>query len=147
MFRKDRGKCGRHIKWQLKSPCDLYIEGYGEMYDMPWGNVEKQKTIDFCKKIVTVEMVGDITTIGKYGFAAFVNMSQCLLPQSLVLVDEWAFAHCQGIQYFALPQSVQLIAQGAFYECYNLEVIKIPQSTTVAGNAFLNCDKARLYFV
>ena len=147
MFEKSKGKCGKHIKWYLETPCDLIIEGRGEMYDMPWGNVNKQKTIDFCKKIVNVEMIGNISTIGKYGFAAFINMNKCIISPSLVLIDEWAFAYCQGLQFFALPQSTQLIAQNAFYGCRNLEIIKIPKRTAIAGGAFSECDKVRIYFV
>lgn len=147
MFRKDKGKCGKSIRWHLESPCELVLEGSGEMYDMPWGNVEKEKTLDFCRKIVSVKMSDAITSIGKYGFAAFTNLSYFNLPQSLVLIDDFAFAYCMRIQYLAVPQRVQLIGQYAFQNCSDLEIIKIPYRTTISGEAFCQCDKVKIMFV
>ena len=64
-----------------------------------------------------------VTGIGKKAFLSNKMISQISLPESVVRIDDWAFAYCAKLNKIILPYHRMEIGQGIFKECFNLEQI------------------------
>ena len=64
-----------------------------------------------------------------------------MIPKSVTLIGEYAFAYCTGLTSITIPTSVKKIGESAFYECTGLTSITIPNSVTSIGtSAFRGCQ-------
>ena len=43
------------------------------------------------------------------------------LPQSLEIIENWAFDHCKKLERIIIPAGVRKIGRGAFYSCSSLK--------------------------
>ena len=101
------------------------------------------------------------------------NVKKIILPESLEIVSEGAFAFCSNleevvlhegitdilwsafcgpnkIKEITLPDSVEFIAQTAFYECYDLEKVNISKNSNlilIGADAFYNCTSLTSFFI
>ena len=66
---------------------------------------------------------GAVTCIGKKAFLSNKMLKQISLPESVVRIDDWAFAYCTRLDKIILPYHRMEIGQGIFKECFNLEQI------------------------
>lgn len=66
---------------------------------------------------------GRVTHIGKKAFLSNKMLRQISLPESVVRVDDWAFAYCTKLSKIILPYHHMEIGQGVFKECFCLEQI------------------------
>lgn len=64
-----------------------------------------------------------VTDIGKKAFLSNKMIRQISLPESVVRIDDWAFAYCAKLNKIILPYHRMEIGQGIFKECFNLEQI------------------------
>lgn len=64
-----------------------------------------------------------ITHIGKKAFLSNKMLKQISLPESVVRIDDWAFAYCSKLNKVILPYHRMEIGQGIFKECFALEQI------------------------
>ena len=64
-----------------------------------------------------------VTCIGKKAFLSNKMLRQISLPESVVRIDDWAFAYCAKLNKVILPYHRMEIGQGIFKECFNLEQI------------------------
>lgn len=64
-----------------------------------------------------------VTCIGKKAFLSNKMLRQITLPESVVRIDDWAFAYCAKLNKVILPYHRMEIGQGIFKECFNLEQI------------------------
>lgn len=64
-----------------------------------------------------------VTCIGKKAFLSNKMLKQITLPESIMRIDDWAFACCAKLTKIVLPYHKLEIGQGAFKECYRLEQI------------------------
>lgn len=64
-----------------------------------------------------------VTRIGKKAFLSNKMLKQITLPDSIMRIDDWAFACCAKLTKIVLPYHKLEIGQGAFKECYRLEQI------------------------
>ena len=64
-----------------------------------------------------------VTCIGKKTFLSNKMLRQITLPESVVRIDDWAFAYCAKLNKVILPYHRMEIGQGIFKECFNLEQI------------------------
>ena len=64
-----------------------------------------------------------------------------IIPDTVVEIDDYAFAGCSGLTSITIPASVKKIGICAFADCTGLTYISIPCSTTwiAAHNAFHKC--------
>ncbi|MDR1919950.1 MAG: leucine-rich repeat domain-containing protein, partial [Tannerellaceae bacterium] len=66
------------------------------------------------------------------------------VPNSVTIIDGYAFVECQGINSVSLSESVKSISFNAFTSCRNLASVTIPQSVESIGfNAFGDCDSLK----
>ena len=136
------GKCGKKLKWSLDKNGTLKITGKGSMYSFkpkgpedpfnrPWENYK-----DDIKKLVVSK---GVTTIGKYAFYRFVNLTSVSLPKTLRIIDDVAFSRT-GLTSVTVPNGVKTIGDSAFYGCEQLASAKLPDSvTTLKAYAFGQC--------
>ena len=64
-----------------------------------------------------------VTHIGKKTFLSNKMLRQISLPESVVRIDDWAFAYCAKLCKVILPYHRMEIGQGIFKECFELEQI------------------------
>ena len=64
-----------------------------------------------------------VTCIGKKAFLSNKMLRQISLPESVVRIDDWAFAYCAKLNKIILPYHRMEIGQGIFKECFDLEQI------------------------
>lgn len=64
-----------------------------------------------------------VAHIGKKTFLSNKMLRQISLPESVVRIDDWAFAYCAKLRKVILPYHRMEIGQGIFKECFELEQI------------------------
>jgi len=62
------------------------------------------------------------------------------IPDSVVIVSDWAFCECKKLNRITIPDSVHEIGEGAFYNCVLLDEVEIPDSVVKIDDcAFRGC--------
>lgn len=64
-----------------------------------------------------------VTRIGKKAFLSNKLLKQISLPESIVRIDDWAFAYCTKLMKIILPYHRMEIGQGIFKDCFCMEQI------------------------
>lgn len=64
-----------------------------------------------------------VICIGKKAFLSNKLLKEISLPESVVRIDDWAFAYCARLARVILPYHRMEIGQGIFKECFLLEEI------------------------
>lgn len=64
-----------------------------------------------------------VTCIGKKAFLSNKLLKEISLPESVVRIDDWAFAYCAKLARVILPYHRMEIGQGIFRDCFLLEQI------------------------
>ena len=63
-----------------------------------------------------------------------------VIPNTVNIIDRYAFADCEGLKEMTIPGSVTVIGESAFENCNGLESLHIPGSVTHIGyGAFSDC--------
>lgn len=65
-----------------------------------------------------------VTTIGRKAFLSNKRIQEVCLPESILEVEEWAFAYCSRLAWISLPRKNIVFGKGAFLQCERLEQIK-----------------------
>ena len=82
-----------------------------------------------------------VTAIGWFAFEDQENLKQIKLPDSITLIDEYAFRGCTALTEIVLPVRLKEIGEGAFADTA-LTQIESPAATTAIGEAaFVGCSK------
>lgn len=71
-----------------------------------------------------------VTEIGASAFNGMNSLSNVVIPDSVLNIDEAAFAWCSGLTNLVLGQNVANIGPVAFRDCYGLRSVVIPDSVT-----------------
>ena len=97
------------------------------------------------KKLKTVVIGKNVTTIGKNAFEKCVSLNTVSGGKSLVSIGDSAFSGCKNLAEFTFCSKVKTIGKNAFLNCKKLKKItfktKKLTSKTVAGGAFKNIYK------
>ena len=82
----------------------------------------------------------EVTGIGDHAFKVNNQVSEIVLPDSLLYVGDWAFFGCGNITSITLPDSVEEIGYGAFSDCASLKSVKLSAKLAKINDfAFRNC--------
>ena len=84
-----------------------------------------------------------VTAIGNAAFLYYFYLTSLSLPNSLVTIENSAFAYCSGFTGdLIIPNSVTTIEESAFFTCYSFDGdFVIGNSVTTIGDyAFNSCD-------
>ncbi len=93
---------------------------------------------DACEHVLTCENgMRSIAKIGEYAFSGRVTFSSINIPESIFIIDEYAFADCKNLETVVLPTSTgdnkYRINEGAFYKCSKLKNINFPDNLYEIG--------------
>lgn len=72
--------------------------------------------------ITTVEVDGEVKSIGSYAFKECNNLTEVILHAPTTSVYSDAFAYCPNLKRIYIPSSVNWIAEDVFLNCPNLEI-------------------------
>lgn len=86
-----------------------------------------------------------VTVIGEYAFAHCTNLQTVQIPDRVTEIGESAFGYCANLRKIALP-GIQKISSRAFFRCKNLAEVVMPEERfLVAPLAFGGCKKLKFY--
>ena len=130
---------------------DLYYSGNIET----WCKIEfsnyASNPMAFCQRfnminddewqvVLGIVIPNSITSINKYQFYGFANITEFHLPSNLISIGESAFAECSTISMINIPDTTTSIDNKAFYNCVNLTSIQLSNNLESIGDlAFANC--------
>ncbi len=81
-----------------------------------------------------------VTSIGAEAFMSSTLIS-VEIPNSVTIIGESAFSHCENLYTVKMSDSVDYIANSTFWACYNLSEIEIPSGVTfIDYGAFYDCE-------
>ncbi len=81
-----------------------------------------------------------IEKIGESAFAGCTEITELVIPDSVVSIGENAFENCKKLETVKLGNSLTHVGNGAFSDCISLKSILLPDSVVSIGeNAFHNC--------
>ncbi len=131
------GVCGDNLRWTFDDSTGIFtISGTGEMYDYHDGDSRPWK--EFEDDIIKVIINNGVTTIGRYAFLNFSQLTSITIPDSVTTIGYGAFLLCTSLTTVTIPDGVTTIGEGAFAGCFELTSIVIPDSvTTICIDAFL----------
>ena len=104
-------------------------------------------SIGYCKdSCIAIPSTWNGVPVGKIGDRVFKdsNITQILIPASVIVIDEYAFSDCQYLTSILFEENSQLqvIAEGAFQRCLTLKSFTMPQSVVDIGDyAFDGCGQ------
>ena len=119
----------------------LSISGSGALEYGPWK--------DYRESIKSVELSGEIETIGRYAFGYNTSMEKITLPKSVTTIAYGAFDHCAALQKVTLPSSLKRIETGAFIFCKSLSKVEVnggannTKLNEIGYKAFGGCTKLK----
>ena len=91
--------------------------------------------------LVYLDLFGtNITSLANNLFANYSSLHCIILPNSLSIINDFAFNLCSSLASIVIPDSVTSIGFGAFSGCCGLTSITIPNSVTnIGSHAFVGC--------
>lgn len=93
----------------------------------------------YCENLASVTLPSNIKTIGNQAFHN-TNLHSIEIPEGVTTIYGAAFYDCKQLTNVILPSTLIRISTNAFNGCSNLRFITIPESVTEFGNyAFNNC--------
>jgi hypothetical protein len=93
--------------------------------------------------VIHIKISDGVTRIDESMFDNL-DMVYVTIPDSVTILDDYAFAHNRFIKSIVLPDSIEYLGDYCFYKCTGLEDINIPASVTRIGKAaFSNCTSLR----
>ena len=83
-----------------------------------------------------VEWTEGCTNTGDRCCYGSMYLTTVIVPQSLVVVDDYTFGECLSLERIDLPSGLSTIGSGAFYRCEALESISLPDTLTSIGDEY-----------
>ena len=75
-----------------------------------------------------------VVEIGKEAFSERNSLKSVVIPDSVEVVGERAFADCDGLEELRLGAGIKKIEKDAFWGCSSLKSVVIPGSVEVVGD-------------
>ena len=81
-------------------------------------------------------------SVKEIGYYCFINKSitSVRMPDSLICIDDYAFAGCSGLNKIEVPDSVAIIGIAAFERCSSLSEVKLSKNVKVLDYNLFNQD-------
>ncbi len=132
---------GKNVTWTIYSDGTMVFSGSGRMDDFNKGDPEW----DECDgpAITKVIVEEGITNLGNSVFSNFSKLVEVELPNSLTLINWWAFRECTSLKSITIPSGVTEIgSESPFTGCSSLEEIRVdPDNAAFADVDGVLCNK------
>ena len=69
-----------------------------------------------------------VQIIGQHAFAGCLNLSEVSIPNSVTTIEDNAFSDCRALTSVVIPSSVTLLYQQSFSGCYSLKSIRVDEN-------------------
>lgn len=126
--------CSRLISIQVESGNSVY-DSRGDCHAII--ETQSNKLIAGCVNTIIPD---GVTSIGKYVFSGFSELTSIVIPNSVTSIGDGAFAST-GLTSVSIPDGVTTLGFSAFRDCSSLTSIVIPNSVTSIGEyAFEGCS-------
>ena len=119
-------------------------------YDIPVIGIEKLAFAaedpstyegNLCKNITEVILPPSIVEIGERAFICCSSLKQVTIPSGVTTIEKMAFSRCELLETVVLSEGLIKIGESAFSYCKALQNIVLPESlTTIEQNAFVCCE-------
>ncbi|MBR0355007.1 MAG: leucine-rich repeat protein [Oscillospiraceae bacterium] len=160
------GWCGDDICWDIDLDTgELSLSGSGETWDFDQtvyrsDGVEESLGTEpsfrnyfrrpdgtyIFDSILSVTVGEGVTRLGKRTFEHLENAESFSLPETLVSIDQLAFAYCSALVDVIIPAHVDSINYGLFVECSNLKEIRfLGHAPNIHAKAFEDVT-AKVYY-
>ena len=83
----------------------------------------------------TLHIGNNVKAIPNYAFEHLYGLQAIVIPDSVVIVGDWAFAYDANVTELTLGNSLSHIGVGAFYGCGRLQHVTVPPSTPTSGGS------------
>lgn len=94
-----------------------------------------------CKNLTDVIIPDSVLRIAEDAFSTCTNLVSVYIPDSVVSIGGGAFAYCKSLKNITIPDSISSIEGAVFADCTSLTSITIPDSVTSIENyAFDGCS-------
>lgn len=131
------------MKWMYDERIKtLFIHGTGFMpafelddededADIPWLDLDFERAV-----------IGEgITRVGVNSFLNCKNLRVAELPDSVTVIDDFAFEGCVSLEHVRVPHGLKCIGNSSFYGCKSLRTIDLPDGLErVCDFAFDGCS-------
>ena len=67
------------------------------------------------------------------GFCFNNSIKNVTLPESIVVIGDRAFEHCEALETINIPKNAKVIGEHAFFDCTSLKSLTIPKNVTTIG--------------
>lgn len=71
------------------------------------------------------------------------NVKNFVIPESVIIIEENAFAQAKGVEELVIPASVTTVEEAAFQHMANLNKVTFEGNTAIQGYAFRGCAQLR----
>lgn len=91
--------------------------------------------------LVSVTIPDSVTLIDWYAFESCSKLKSVVIGKSVETISKYAFQDCESLEKIVIPDSVKIIKESAFYGCENLTSVDFGNSLEEIGNeAFRLCS-------
>ncbi len=87
-----------------------------------------------------------VTALGMSAFADQTSLTAIHLPNTLQLIERWAFNNCSSLKELVIPKSVRTIKESAVWNCHSLETIHMGFVGSIGNRAFAYCDNLKTVY-
>lgn len=93
-----------------------------------------------CKNLTNIIIPNSVIDIGEAAFMDCSRLKNSIIPNSITNINASVFRNCYELASISLPNSLITIGEYAFYNCKNLSRLEIPNSVnTIGHHAFYGC--------
>ena len=89
-----------------------------------------------------------VTSIGFSAFEKAPSITEIVLPNTIIRIEEYAFHHCDELKKVDIPSSVTYLGDFAFRSCGKLTTVNIPAGIKKIGTyTFSYCEALKDFYV
>ena len=143
------------IKGYMNKSYDLFINGklLTDVVITGTNKDIKNNAFYYCRSLKHIEIQEGVKTIGKSAFNKTNICGDLYLPNSIELIDTFAFLGCTKLRSISIPYIAWRMGKGVFRYCDNLEKVEIrgkrerkeEEFYTIDGVVFHNAEQIRFF--
>ena len=113
----------------------------GTINDLPVTGIA-HSAFQGCSLLRSVSIPGTITNIGRASFAVCTNLTDVVIPHSVLQLESSVFEGCTSLASLTLSGNLTRLGRRAFHGCHSLTNVTIPASLAVMGDeVFEGCTR------